>query len=318
MSDQKTIKCGIPQGSILGPLLFILYINDIANSSSLLKFILFADDTNVFYSCKDINNLNSILNFELGNVTEWLIANELSINIKKTNYIIFRARQRKIDLDGFSIKINNQLIERKKNTTFLGVIILEHLSRKDHISTVAGKISRSIGIISKSRFFISQTSLFMLYYSLVYPYLYYGNIIWGSTYQTNLYRLKILQNRIIRIITNLKYDAHTAPLFYKYNILKLDQINILQMGLFMYSVNSKSTPTAFQDMFIKSSQIHSYSTRQSNNFRSEQCRTNIKKFTVVCQGLNYWNSLPDDLKSKPTLSSFKSNLKKYLITSSKP
>ena len=182
MSDQKTIKCGIPQGSILGPLLFILYINDIANSSSLLKFILFADDTNVFYSCKDINNLNSILNFELGNVTEWLIANELSINIKKTNYIIFRARQRKIDLDGFSIKINNQLIERKKNTTFLGVIILEHLSRKDHISTVAGKISRSIGIISKSRFFISQTSLFMLYYSLVYPYLYYGNIIWGSTY----------------------------------------------------------------------------------------------------------------------------------------
>ena len=95
-SDLNIINCGIPQGSILGPLLFILYINDISNSSNLLKFILFADDTNIFYSCRNLESLNTTLNIELEKVTQWLIANKLSINIKKTKYVIFRTRQKEL------------------------------------------------------------------------------------------------------------------------------------------------------------------------------------------------------------------------------
>ena len=311
-SSYQTVKCGIPQGSILGPLLFIMYINDISNSSNLLNFILFADDTNIFYSSKDLSNAKNTLHHELEKVIDWLIANQLSLNLKKTNYIIFKPRQKKLNYHDFSLKVKNSTIERKSNTKFLGVIIDEHLSWKEHINTVAGKISKSIGIISKSRFFVSRKSLFMLYYALVYPYLFYGNIIWCSTYQTNLNRLKILQKRVVRIITNSKYDAHTTPLFSEYHILKLDNIHSFQLGIFMFSIENRILPNTFLSMFTKNSNFHSYPTRHCNDYRPEFCRTNIKQFTVASQGPKLWNSLPLQIRSAPTLSNFKSKLKKYI------
>ena len=124
------------------PLLFILYINDISNASNLLRFILFADDTNVYYSGKNTSDVSNVLNQEMERVSDWLIANQLSINFKKTNYVIFKPRQKRLNLTNFSLKIKNNLIERKSSIKFLGVIIDEHLSWKEHISTVAAKISK--------------------------------------------------------------------------------------------------------------------------------------------------------------------------------
>jgi len=314
-SNLNTINCGIPQGSILGPLLFILYINDISNSSQLLKFILFADDTNIFYSCRDLNNLGTTLNNELDNVNRWLIANKLSINIKKTKYVIFNTRQKKIDHHNLLIKINNKQIECQHSIKFLGIIIDRHLSWKTHIDTVASKISRTIGIISKSKYFISEASLFQLYQSLVYPYLYYGNIVWGSAYKSNLNRLKVLQKRIVRIITKSPFDAHTAPLFQKHHLLTLNNIHLLQVALFMYSIHSNSAPDTLQSMFSKNFENHHYATRKANDFKVHFARTNILKFSIVSFGPKLWNSLPNELKSKHSLPSFKNNLKKYLINS---
>jgi len=314
-SEWKTVKCGIPQGSILGPLLFILYINDISNSSTLLKFILFADDTSAFYSSKDINNCD-LINNELDKVYNWLISNQLSVNITKTKNIVFRSKQKRINLSNYHLRIDNKIIERKEHFKFLGVIIDEHLTWKEHINTVAGKISRSIGIISKIQFYVSQSSLLNLYYSLIYPYLYYGNIVWGATYKSNLKRLIVLQKRIIRIITKSKYDAHTAPLFHNLNLLNLENIYTLQIGLFMFSVlKNNSIPKSFKSLFSQSSSFHSYSTRHNKDLRPHQSRTNVKKFTFTCQGPRIWNSFPEDLKSKPTMACFKSCLKKYLLTS---
>ena len=155
----------------------------------------------------------------------------------------------------------------------------------------------------------------MLYYMLIYPYLYYGNIIWCSTYQTNLYRLKVLQKRIIRIITNSKYDAHTAPLFQELKLLRIDDIHQLQIGLFMYSVETKLLPNHFIKLFIKNSQIHGYSTRQSTCYRPVYCRTNVKQFTIASQGPKLWNLLPDKIKTATSISSFKYKYKMYLINS---
>ena len=146
VSSNLCVKnCGIPQESILGPLLFILYINDISNSSKLLKFIRFADDTNIFYSCCNLDNLGTTLNNELGKVSQWLIANRLFINIQKTKYVIFRARQKITDYLNLMIKINNEQINCVQSIKFLGVhvIIDKHLPWKDHIDTVASKISRT-------------------------------------------------------------------------------------------------------------------------------------------------------------------------------
>jgi len=211
------------------------------------------------------------------------------------------------------IKINNIPITLKHNLKFLGVFLDENLNWKEHINFVASKISRSIGIIAKAKFFLSHISLTKLYYSLVYPYLYYGNIVWGSTYETNLRRINVLQKRIIRIITKSDFRAHTAPLFQNYNLLNLKNIHLFQIGQFMFSFQNNLLPKCFNNLFHKNSDVHNYNTRQKDNYRTIKTRTNIKQFTISCEGAKVWNSIPHELKSTTSQTSFKLKFKKYLI-----
>ena len=142
-SKEMTIKTGVPQGPILGPILFLLYINDIEHCSKLLSFILFADDTNIFYSNSCLKSLNKVIQEEVNKVAEWLNVNKLSLNIKKTKYIIFRSTNKKLKHD-VKVSINNINIEHVKSTTFLGIIIDECLTWNNHISEVAKKKQESL------------------------------------------------------------------------------------------------------------------------------------------------------------------------------
>ena len=187
-SVPSKISCGVPQGSILGPLFFLIYINDINNVSAALNLILFADDTSVFMSHKDLDYLAHTLNLELNKLSIWFKANKLSLNLKKTKYIVFRPSQRRINCN-IVISIDDQHIDRAKETVFLGVILDENLNWKSQISHIATKVSKSIGIIYKCSFYLSKTPLRILYYSLIYPYFHYCNVVWASTYKTNLRRL---------------------------------------------------------------------------------------------------------------------------------
>ena len=130
-SEYLTFKCGVPQGSILSPLRFLLYINDVHLSSSFLKFILFTEDTNVLFSNADFNMLQDILNSEFEKLSNWLMANKLTVDIKKTNYVIFKVRQKQLHSVPFHIRINNETIERKSHTKFLGVYVDENLNWKE-------------------------------------------------------------------------------------------------------------------------------------------------------------------------------------------
>jgi hypothetical protein len=138
-SKEMVIKSGVPQGSILGPILFLLYINDIENCSKLISFILFADDTNIFYSNKCLKTLSNIIQTEIDKVAEWLHVNKLSLNTTKTKVILFRSPNKKPS-QIIKISINGKNIEQVKTTTFLGIIIDECLTWKDHIAKVTKKI----------------------------------------------------------------------------------------------------------------------------------------------------------------------------------
>ena len=132
-SDVLSITCGVPQGSVLGPLLFLIYINDLPNASKKLTFYLFADDTNIYYECDDLPNLTKVVNKELRSVKRWLDANKLSLNIDKTNYIIFHSSSVKVPSDS-DIKIGKKHIKRVKFVKFLGLLLDEHLSWRYHLS----------------------------------------------------------------------------------------------------------------------------------------------------------------------------------------
>ena len=150
--------------------------------SKALDFIFFADDTDIFFSHNDPNQLIEIVNNELKKLSSWFQANKLSINLKKLNFILFITKQNKQKLD-LHFSINDIEIDLVNEVLFLGVILDEHLSWKSQIQNVARKVSKSVGIIYKSSFCLNKTSLCTLYYySLVYPYLHYCATVWGSTY----------------------------------------------------------------------------------------------------------------------------------------
>jgi len=163
--------------------------------------------------------------------------------------MLFKPRQKKYHFP-MQISVNEQRIEQVKETVFLGVVLDEHLTWKPHISQVAEKISKSIGVISRARFFLPKPCLKTLYYCLLYPYLHYCIIVWGSTYKTNLHRLVSLQKRVIRIISKSTFDFNSDPIFKELGLLKLSDVRQLELGKLMFSFNRSVLPSKFNNYFL--------------------------------------------------------------------
>ena len=193
-------------------------------------------------------------------VYEWFCVNRLSLNIKKSNFVIFHPRQRKTP-NNIEIIINDQLLKQEYTIKYLGLILDCNLSWKDHISFVESKVKRSIDILSKLRYFVSLNTLRNLYYALIYPFLTYALIVWGCTYSSTLQSLFILQKRSIRFITFTKYYEHTSMLFKSLNIMKLIDLVTFHVAVFMKKFYNKLLPSVFDDFFRSASDVHDYNTR---------------------------------------------------------
>ena len=198
---------------------------------------------------------------------------------------------------------------------FLGVILDEHLTGIPHITNVARKVLKAVGVMYNASFCLSKQSLITLYYSLPYPYLQYCVSVWGSTYSSNLNHIFMLQKRAVRIIAKESFDAHNDPIFKNFKILKLNSIYLFQLhvGKLMFQFKSGLLPRTFDNKFQLNSQVHNYDTRSSKLFRIPKIRTNICKFSLRYQGPRFYNSLSSDIQSARTMASFINGLTASLI-----
>lgn len=315
MTELKRIKCGVPQGSILGPLLFLLYVNDLPNSSHLLDFILFADDTNLFYTDSNINSMFQTVNQELKNINEWFKANKLSLNINKTKYTFF-TKQSNIDnipLVLPILKINNVTIKRVNTMKFLGVVLDESLTFKYHIEIIENKISKNLGILYKAKPYLNITCLKTLYFSFINSYLNYCNISWGSNNSSKLKKIFNKQKHAIRIVFGKSRHTPTEELFRALGALNIYEINIFQVAQFMFKFKTKTLPKIFENQFTNIE--HRYPTRFSvNNYRIPKTKLKRTAYAIRYRGPYVWDYFVEEKeKGKTSLHSFKSKLKKRLL-----
>ena len=249
ISDHFNISCGVPQGTVLGPPLFLLYINDLPNVSKLLTFYLFADDTNIYLSSSDLIKLQKTMNRDLRKVRKWLAANRLALNIEKTNYVIFHSPNRKIS-EPISIKIGRKRIRGENTVKFLCVLLDSNLNWKPRITELSKKLARTVGVFFKIRHFVPLDTLKLLYYSLFYAFVSYGIAIWGLTHKTLINTVFLIQKKILKAVTFSDTTVHSDPIFSRLGLLKVGDIFQLQLLSFMYDCYHGLAPSYFSSYLL--------------------------------------------------------------------
>lgn len=314
-SAPTSVTCGVPQGSVLGPVLFLIYINDFHACSDLFEFHLFADDANLFYRHQNLTSIQTNVNKELKNVHEWLCVNKLSLNIEKSNFVLFHPPQKKIN-NKVELNISDKSLKQDTCIKYLGILIDANLGWKPHIDYIAKKIKRGVGVLSKIRYYVSTSILVNLYYALINPFLIYSMITWGSTYPSTLQPLCVLQRKTLRIMTFSKFDEHSSPLFKSLNILKFSDIVTLLIAIFMFKFHNNFLPHVFNNFFIPVSSVHNYNTRlaKKQSYYLPKARTNYGIFNIRFKGPKIWNSIDEQIKLSSSLKEFKSKFKKDMIS----
>ena len=271
-SNTSHTSLGVPQGSILGPLLFLIYVNDAATVSPLFKCILYADDTTLISTFCSASPAQ-LLNNELNNVFLWLCSNKLSLNVAKTKYMVFHSPN--MPPPNFpDLHINNSILERVHQFNFLGINLSSALSWKTHQSHICKKLSRAVGILKRLQNMVPSTVLLNIYNSLFLSHISHSVLVWGHKSD----RIFKLQKKAIRIVFKCKYNAHTSGIFKKYKLLKFEDVYKNAAAKFFYKYSNNLLPTYFDNMFDNIPLTHNYNTRQL----IPRPQMSKKKFTSFC------------------------------------
>ena len=315
LSSEKVIRCGVPQGSILGPLFFLLYINDLPQCLSKTKPRLFADDTNLTASGDSITRLEAAVNSDLENLKKWLIANKLSLNVAKTEFMLIGSKRMIKSVSNLqpNVVIENKQIKQVHECKTLGVTVDQNLSWKSNTENICRKITSGISALRRLKDFVDRQTLLSVYNAIVRPYFDYCCEVWDVFGETQSKRLQKLQNRAARIIMNMSNDTdHSVALqALGWKTLKVERKKA--KAKMMYKLLNNMGPQSLTNLFTYKSEMTSYNLRNvSSTLCLPQPRTNSLKKSFMYDGSFLWNSIPKEIKESKSLSSFRTKIAAHI------
>ena len=293
--------CGVPQGSVLGPLLFLIYMNDIFNVVKECSMFLFADDTSIFFSGNDLPLLNFNINLAMKKIEKWFSDNYLTLNTNKTNYMVFSKRRQPFN---FSINLSSVSLDEVKEIKFLGIWLDKNLKWDYHTTSVSNKISRFLGLISRFSSFVSSSSMLAMYYSFIYPHLIYGILLWGNSSNSNLEKIFLLQKRFLRLLSDSSTGCRETAV--KFSILPIHNLFKYHLLNFMFR---RIKHGLNQDILSINFPTHSHNTRQNHHIYIPRFRTSLASRSFFISGPRFWNNLPVTLRNLSSFNIFKKRLK---------
>ena len=320
-SDPKHIKHGVPQGSVLGPLLFLIYINDLNHAIKYSKVYHFADDTNLLNINRSPKKMQKQVNIDLKLLYHWLLANKISLNCSKTELIFFNKPGDRSPSFNYKIKMNGHKLIPSDFIKYLGIYLDSHLIGKNQCNILLTKLKRANGMLSKARHYIPKEELHSLYYAIFSSHMVYGCQVWGQSSNSSTDKVARLQNRAMRIISFSDFHADAFPIYKANNILRLTDFVSLQNCLFVHDYLNNNLPFRFKNYFRTIHVIHGKGTRSQQLGLLFVPHFSTKKYglsSITRKCINSWNSFSRIFNcSLKTLSRFslKTRITEYFIDS---
>ena len=309
----QPVLSGVPQGSILGPILFNLYINDLHHFLTETNLTHYADDTSTVFADTSLYNVFSKAQECLVQFQNWAVANYLTVNSSKTKYLLFCPRTSECIIP-YDLRLHNTSLERVNTIRYLGLLIDDKLKFDYHVTNVCSRLSRAAGISYAVNQNLTIQAASSLYFSFTHSIISYLLLFWGSTYDTYVNRVQILQNKIVRNLFANKIEHHnTNELFLKLHILKVKDVFRRELGISIFKALYLNCYDSITESLAALNWTHNYNTRKINAFRLPQVKTVTHSRHLIFAAVQFWNSLPLEIRAAPSINSFKLKLKNYLL-----
>jgi len=317
LSSSLSVEIGVPQGSILGPLFFIIFVNDLPSVTKLCKVVLYADDTALFYAADDVNVIQRSLLSDFLHISNWMDVNRLILNVDKTKSMIFGTHQRlKSRVDNFNIQTNEYKIDVVNNFKYLGVILDQHLNWNDHVNMIIKSVSRRLGAIWRVRRFLDKKTSELMVKALVIPIITYCAVVWMSCGSKMQIQIQSLHSRAAKLVLGRGKFASSSQALSSLNWHPINHQWKIQSFVMMYKCMHNMSPLYLSSKFQESLSTHKSSrlTRSvvKNNLKIPFFRLEKGKSTFFYRGISLWNSLPVSIKLVDDICIFKTVVRKFL------